>query len=150
MSQSISKHEYQKLVDQTAPGSKVFKNLLAAFLTGGVICVIGQIVLMVMESLGADKDTSSNTTTIVMIFLGAFLTGLNVYDNIGKFGGAGASIPVTGFSNAIVSPAMEYKKEGYIMGVGAKMFLIAGPVLVYGIFASVVAGLIYFIWKQVM
>jgi stage V sporulation protein AC len=150
MKKAITAHEYQKLVDQKAPGSRIIRNIIAAFFTGGVICSIGQVVMIIMKNLGADKEAASATTSIVMIFLGAFLTGLNIYDNIAKFGGAGALIPITGFSNSIVSPAMEYKKEGYIMGVGAKMFLIAGPVLVYGIFASVVAGILYFIWKQVM
>ncbi len=150
MKKPISKHEYQKMVEQKAPGSHIFRNLLAAFVTGGIICAIGQVVILIARNFGADKDTVAAVTSIVMIFLGAFLTGLNVYDDIGKFGGAGASVPITGFSNSIVSPAMEYKKEGYVMGVGAKMFLIAGPVLVYGIFASVIAGIIYFIWKQVM
>ena len=93
-----------------------------------------------MKSAGA-------ATTLFMIFIGAFLTGINVYDDIGRVGGAGASIPVTGFANSIVSPAMEYKKEGYVMGVGARMFLIAGPVLVYGIITSIVVGIIYYIIK---
>ena len=150
MKKQISKHEYQKLVEKKAPGSHFIRNLFAAFITGGAICSVGQIVVLIFKSFGADKDTTASVTSIIMIFIGAFLTGLNIYDEIGKFGGAGASIPITGFSNSIVSPAMEFKKEGYVMGVGAKMFLIAGPVLVYGIFASVVAGLLYFIWKQVM
>lgn len=150
MNKKITKHEYQKMVDEKAPGSHVVRNLFAAFITGGAICSIGQIVMLIFQALEADKETTSAATSIVMIFLGAFLTGINVYDSIGKFGGAGASVPITGFSNSIVSPAMEYKKEGYVMGVGAKMFLIAGPVLVYGIFASVIAGLVYFLWKQVM
>lgn len=150
MKKPISKHEYQSMVEEKAPGSKIVRNIFAAFFTGGVICSVGQIVILIFESFGADKETVASVTSIIMIFLGAFLTGINIYDEIGKFGGAGASIPITGFSNSIVSPAMEYKKEGYVMGVGAKMFLIAGPVLVYGIFASVIAGLVYFIWKQVM
>jgi stage V sporulation protein AC len=150
MSRKITQHEYRHLVEKTMPPSRVLRNVLAAFVTGGLICAIAQIFFMGMESLGVDEETAYMLTTVIMIFLGAVLTGLNIYDKIGKFGGAGASIPVTGFSNSIVSPAMEYKKEGYVMGVGAKMFLIAGPVLVYGIFASVVAGLIYYLWIQVM
>lgn len=150
MKKSITKHEYQDMVNEKAPGSHIVRNLFAAFITGGAICSVGQIVILVLESFGTDKETVASVTSIVMIFIGAFLTGINVYDDIGKFGGAGASVPITGFSNSIVSPAMEYKKEGYVMGIGAKMFLIAGPVLVYGIFASVLAGLVYFIWKQVM
>ena len=150
MGKPISKHEYQKMVEKKAPGSHIVRNLFTAFITGGVICSVGQVVIMITKNFGADKDTVAAVTSIVMIFLGAFLTGINVYDEIGKFGGAGASVPITGFSNSIVSPAMEFKKEGYVMGAGAKMFLIAGPVLVYGIFASVVGGLVYFIWKQVI
>lgn len=150
MEKPIGKHEYQKLVEKKAPGSKIARNIFTSFITGGAICAVGQGVMMFVESLGADKETMAAVTSIVMIFLGAFLTGINVYDEISKFGGAGALVPITGFSNSIVSPAIEYKKEGYIMGVGAKMFLIAGPVLVYGIFASVVAGIVYFIWKQVI
>lgn len=150
MSKNITKHEYQHLVEKTMPSSRVLRNVLAAFVTGGLICSIGQVFFMAMESLGVDEETAYMMTTVIMIFLGALLTGLNIYDQIGKFGGAGASIPVTGFSNSIVAPAMEYKKEGYVMGVGARMFLISGPVLVYGIFASVVAGLIYYLWAQIM
>jgi stage V sporulation protein AC len=150
MSKDITKHEYQQLVDKAAPPSKSIKNSIAAFITGGVICAIGQIFLNILLSLDVDDETAKTLTTVIMIFFGALLTGLNVYDNISKFGGSGASIPVTGFSNSIVSPAMEYKKEGYVMGVGSKMFLIAGPVLVYGIVASVVAGLVYYLWNQVM
>ncbi len=150
MKKQLTKHEYQQLVEKKAPKSRKLRNVVTAFITGGTICAIGQVVMMCVESLGADKETQGAVTSIVMIFLGAFLTGINIYDNISKFGGAGALVPITGFSNSIVSPAMEYKKEGYIMGVGAKMFLIAGPVLVYGIFASVIAGIVYFIWKQVI
>jgi stage V sporulation protein AC len=150
LKKQISKHEYQKLVEEKAPGSHIVRNLFAAFITGGIICSVGQAVMLVFEDFGADKETVASVTSIIMIFIGAFLTGINIYDEIGKFGGAGASIPITGFSNSIVSPAMEFKKEGHVMGVGAKMFLIAGPVLVYGIFASVIGGLLYFIWRQVM
>ena len=150
MSKTLSKFEYQELVEKKASGSRTVRNVLAAFVTGGAICSVGQIIMMIAENYGADKETAAAITSISMIFLGAFLTAVNIYDNISKFGRAGALVPITGFSNSIVSPAMEYKKEGYIMGVGAQMFLIAGPVLVYGIFASVIAGLVYFIWKQVI
>jgi stage V sporulation protein AC len=149
LSKDITKHEYQRLVDKTVPPTRIGRNALAAFFTGGLICAVGQIFLMILTALGMVKENASSMTTVIMIFLGALLTALNIYDAIGKFGGAGASVPVTGFSNSIVSPAMEFKKEGYVMGVGAKMFLIAGPVLVYGIFASVVGGLLYFIWSVI-
>ncbi len=138
------------MIEEKAPGSHILRDVFAAFVTGGAICSVGQIIMLIFEQFGADKETTAAATSIIMVFLGAFLTGINIYDDIAKFGGAGASVPITGFSNSIVSPAMEFKKEGYVMGVGAKMFLIAGPVLVYGIFASVIAGLVYFIWKQVM
>lgn len=150
MSKKITRHEYQRLVEKTVPPSRALRNAVAAFVTGGLICSIAQLFLMGLKSLGVDEETAYMLTTVIMIFLGAVLTGLNIYDKIGKFGGAGASIPVTGFSNSIVSPAMEYKREGYVMGVGARMFVIAGPVLVYGIIASVAAGLIYYLWTQVM
>lgn len=146
MEEKRTKQEYKKWSQQQAPRSKKAKNLLLAFLVGGIICTVGQLILNLLIKAGMAKDDASAVTTLIMIFLGAFLTGINVYDNIGRVGGAGAAIPVTGFANSIVSPAMEYKKEGYVMGVGAKMFLIAGPVLVYGIVTSIIAGILYFLF----
>jgi len=146
MEEKRTKQEYKKWSQQQAPRSKKAKNFLLAFLVGGAICTVGQIILRLLLNAGLAKDDASAVTTLIMIFFGAFLTGLNVYDNIGRIGGAGAAIPVTGFANSIVSPAMEYKKEGYVMGVGAKMFLIAGPVLVYGIVTSIIAGILYFLF----
>jgi len=137
--------EYRKYVKQRAPKSKVLLNTIKAFITGGVICTIGQVIMNILKNLGLGMDIASTITTIAMIFLGAFLTAINIYDEIAQFGGAGSTIPVTGFANSIVSPALEYKREGYVMGVGAKMFTIAGPVLVYGICSSIVVGIIYFI-----
>ena len=145
MEEKRTKQEYKQWSQETAPRTKKARNLILAFLVGGVICSIGQIILNLLIVAGMTKDDASSVTTLCMIFLGAFLTGINVYDNIGKAGGAGAAIPVTGFANSIVSPAMEYKKEGYVMGVGAKMFLIAGPVLVYGIVTIIIAGIIYYL-----
>lgn len=147
MEQKRTKQEYRKWSQEKAPGTKKAKNILMAFLVGGIICTIGQVVLNLLLGTGMTKDDAGSVTTLFMIFLGAFLTGINVYDNIGKIGGAGAAIPVTGFANSIVSPAMEYKKEGYVMGVGAKMFLIAGPVLVYGIVTSIITGILYFLFS---
>ncbi len=141
-----TKQEYRKWSQQQAPPTKKGRNLLLAFLIGGVICTVGQVIMGLLLGAGMVKDDASAVTTLIMIFIGAFLTGLNVYDNIGRVGGAGAAIPVTGFANSIVSPAMEYKKEGYVMGVGAKMFVIAGPVLVYGIVTSIIAGILYFLF----
>ncbi len=129
-----------------APVTPKARRLISAFLVGGTICTFGQVILYFLTKTGMMKEEAGSLTTLIMIFIGAFLTGVNVYDNISRIGGAGAAIPVTGFANSIVSPAMEYKKEGYVMGVGAKMFLIAGPVLVYGIIASIVAGIVYFLF----
>jgi len=145
MEQKRTKEEYRKWSQQQAPGTPKAKNLVMAFLVGGIICTIGQFILRALLNTGMAKEDAGSLTTLFMIFIGAFLTGLNVYDDIGRIGGAGAAIPVTGFANSIVSPAMEYKKEGYVMGVGARMFLIAGPVLVYGIFSSIIAGIVYYL-----
>lgn len=123
--------------------------LLKAFVVGGLICCIGQAVSDLGRTmLHLDEDALSVFTAIVMVFLGATLTGIGLYDKIGKFAGAGSIVPITGFANSIVSPAMEYKREGYIMGVGAKMFTIAGPVLVYGIGSSVIYGILYLIFHR--
>lgn len=146
MEQKRTKEEYMKWSQEQAPRSPKIKNLIMAFLVGGIICTIGQVILTALLGTGMSKNDASSATTLFMIFIGAFLTGLNVYDDIGRIGGAGAAIPVTGFANSIVSPAMEYKKEGYVMGVGARMFLIAGPVLVYGIIASIIVGIIYYLF----
>mgnify|MGYP001216079885 CR=1 FL=1 len=136
--------EYQKYVYEKMPKSNIVKNCILAFLVGGVICTLGQVVLNIGKNYyNLDTESAATFTSIVMIFLGAILTGIGVYDDIGKVGGAGSIVPITGFSNSIVSPAMEFKREGYVLGVGAKMFVVAGPVLVYGIGSSVLIGLIY-------
>jgi stage V sporulation protein AC len=146
MEQKRTKKEYMEWTQKIAPKTHKLRNTISAFIVGGIICTIGQVIQSLLLSTGMLKEDAASLTTLLMIFLGAFLTGINVYDNIGRIGGAGAAIPVTGFANSIVSPAMEYKKEGYVMGVGAKMFLIAGPVLVYGIVASIIAGILYYIF----
>ncbi len=137
---------YQEYVDQKSPNSPIYKNCLNAFWVGGLICSIGQVVLNICNSRGFSNEISGTIVSIILIGLSAFLTGLNVFNRIGKFAGAGSLIPITGFANSIVSPAMEYKSEGYVMGVGAKMFTVAGPVLVYGISSSIVYGILYFIF----
>ena len=137
--------QYQDYVDKKSPNSPILKNCLCAFLVGGLICCIGQVILDICKARGLSVELSGTVCSIVLIGLSAFLTGLNVFNKIGKFAGAGSLIPITGFANSIVSPAMEYKSEGYIMGVGAKMFTVAGPVLVYGISTSILVGLVYFI-----
>lgn len=141
----MNKQQYKEYLKTKEPKTNIVKNCILAFIVGGLICDVGQLAFNIYKGLGMSKDSVSTLTSITMIFIGALLTGLNVYDVIGKYGGAGSIVPITGFANSIVSPAMEFKKEGYIFGVGAKMFLIAGPVLVYGISTSVVVGIIYFI-----
>ncbi len=142
-----SKEEYQQYVDQKTPNSPILKNCFNAFWVGGLICAIGQIIFEICQTRGIDETTSYTIVSIILIFISAFLTALNLFNKIGKFAGAGSLIPITGFANSIVSPAMEYKSEGYVMGVGAKMFTIAGPVLVYGISSSILVGIIYLIFN---
>ncbi len=140
------KKDYKKYVDEISPKPKYLKNYIWAFIVGGIICVIGQgINDLYMQFAQLDKLTASSATSLTLIFIGSLLTGLGVYDLIGKRAGAGSIIPITGFANSIVSPAMEYKREGYIMGVGANLFKIAGPVLVYGIGSSIICGFIYYL-----
>ncbi|MEF9952733.1 MAG: stage V sporulation protein AC [Clostridium sp.] len=139
--------KYSSMVDKESPPSNIFINCIKAFIVGGIICAIGQFVMNFFISFGVDSEELGGVVSLVMIFLGAFLTGLGVYDKIGSFAGAGSIVPITGFANSIVSPAMEFKREGYILGVGAKMFVIAGPVLVYGISSSIIVGIIYYFIK---
>lgn len=139
---------YKKYVDNISPKPTYLKNYIMAFIVGGIISVIGQgINDSYMTFAGLDKMAAATLTSITLIFIGAFLTGIGVYDLIGKMAGAGSIIPITGFANSIVSPAMEYKREGYVLGVGANLFKIAGPVLVYGIGSSILCGLIYYFLK---
>lgn len=134
--------EYNAYVEAKAPKSPILKDCLRAFLVGGLICSIGQFILEFCTFKGLDQTSASTIVSICLIGLSAFLTALNIFNKIGKFAGAGSLIPITGFANSIVSPAIEYKSEGYVMGVGAKMFTVAGPVLVYGISASILVGII--------
>lgn len=138
---------YQEYVDKKSPNSPIYKNCLNAFWVGGLICSIGQIILNICNSRGLSTEISGTIVSIILIGFSAFLTGLNVFNRIGKFAGAGSLIPITGFANSIVSPAMEYKSEGYIMGVGGKMFTVAGPVLVFGVSTSIIVGLVYLIFN---
>lgn len=139
---------YQQKVQERMPKSNTVSQCLRAFLVGGIICCIGQLVHDLVDMWFAlDKDELASLTAVIMVFLGSTLTGLGVYDRIGSFAGAGSIVPITGFANSIVSPAMEFKREGYVMGVGAKLFSIAGPVLVYGISASILVGLITLIFN---
>ena len=142
-----SKEEYQIYVDQKTPNSPTLKNCFNAFWVGGLICSIGQIIFEICQTRGVDETTSYTIVSIILVFCSAFLTSLNIFNKIGKFAGAGSLIPITGFANSIVSPAMEYKSEGYVLGVGAKMFTVAGPVLVYGISTSILVGILYIIFN---
>lgn len=137
-----SNQKYSEYVDKKSPNSPILKNCFNAFLVGGIICSIGQIIFDFCKFKGLETTSSYTVVSIILIGISAFLTGLNIFNRIGKFAGAGSLVPITGFANSIVSPAIEYKSEGYIMGVGAKMFTVAGPVLVYGISASVLVGII--------
>ena len=147
MNPQDTKKDYQNYVNKKTPNSPILKNCFNAFWVGGLICVIGQLVNSYCKSLGLDTQISGTIVSIILIGISAFLTALNCFNKIGKFAGAGSLIPITGFANSIVSPAMEYKSEGYVMGVGAKMFTVAGPVLVYGISSSILVGIIYFIFR---
>ena len=142
-----TKQKYQDYVDKKSPNSPILKNCFFAFIIGGFICSIGQIILNICKERGFDTQTSGTIVSILLIGISAFLTGLNLFNKIGKIAGAGSLIPITGFANSIVSPAMEYKSEGYIMGVGGKMFTVAGPVLVFGISASIIVGIVYLIFN---
>ena len=135
-----SKQTYQEYVNKKSPNSPIWKNCFNAFWVGGLICTIGQVILNICKARGFDQATSGTIVSIILIGISAFLTGL-------KFAGAGSLVPITGFANSIVSPAMEYKSEGYVMGVGGKMFTVAGPVLVFGISASIIVGIVYLIFN---
>ena len=137
-----TKQTYQDYVNKKSPNSPIWKNCFNAFWVGGLICTIGQIIMNICKERGFNQELSGTIVSIILIGISAFLTGLNIFNKIGKFAGAGSLIPITGFANSIVSPAMEYKSEGYVMGVGGKMFTVAGPVLVFGISTSVIIGII--------
>ena len=139
--------DYQEYVNQKSPNSPILRNCFNAFWVGGLICSIGQIIFSFCLYKGLDETASGTVVSIILIAISAFLTGLNIFNKIGKFAGAGSLVPITGFANSIVAPAMEYKSEGYIMGVGAKMFTVAGPVLVYGIPTSIIVGIVYFLFN---
>lgn len=138
------KKEYAKMVEQMSPKSHILRDCARAFWVGGVICTIGQLITNIIKSLGYNQDEAAMFTTIILVFLGILLTGLDIYDSIGKYAGAGSIVPITGFANSMVSPAIEFKKEGYVFGVGARMFTIAGPVIVYGVITSVIVGIIHY------
>ncbi len=143
---NMTNDEYVKYAESKVTSSNISTNCLIAFVVGGIICCIGELLLNIFMSFGLDKMDSSTVSIIILIFLGALLTALRLYCKIGKIAGAGSIVPITGFSNSIVSPAIEYKTEGLVLGVGANMFKIAGPVLVYGIVTSFAIGFIYWLY----
>ena len=141
--------EYEKLVRQLSPSSPIGKDCLYAFLFGGFICLLGQLAMQGYVALGLEKQQASTAASMSLVALSALLTGLSVFDDIAKVAGAGTLVPITGFANAISAPAVEFKTEGKILGTAAKMFTIAGPVIVYAVSASVVYGFIYWIWSMI-
>lgn len=142
----ITQEEYKKRVSKFEK-SPVLKDLIMAFVIGGLICVLGQAITDISKMNGADKETAGAITSSVLIFLSGLFTGLGLYEKLAKHAGAGTLVPITGFANAMVSPAIEFKNEGLIFGVGAKLFVIAGPVIVYGISSSIICGIIYYIFR---
>ena len=143
-----TKKDYQDYVDNKTPNSPILKNCFNSFWIGGLICSIGQVIFSFCLYRGVNENSAGTIVSIILIGISAFLTGLNLFNKIGKIAGAGSLVPITGFANSIVAPAMEYKSEGYIMGVGAKMFTVAGPVLVYGISTAIIVGIVYFIFNS--
>jgi len=139
--------EYQEMINKIRPRHTFLKNAILAFLVGGAICLIGQFILQIYAGQGLELPQAQAATSSTMVFLGAFLTGIGVYDQIWKCGGAESSALITGFANSIVAPAMEARREGFVFGIGAKMFTIAGPVLVYGFLISVLIGISYFLFR---
>ena len=141
----MTEKQYDQLVQNLAPNSPIGKDCFHAFWIGGLICVVGQVFINLYTGFGLDKDAAGTAASMSLVALSALLTGLSLYDNIAKHAGAGTLVPITGFANAIAAPAVEFKTEGFILGVGAKMFTIAGPVIVYGLASSVIYGFIYWI-----
>ena len=142
---NISNQEYGELAKRMSPPSAMYKTLPLAFVIGGGICVLGEALLNLYGMLGLSQDDAGALTSMSLIFLSALFTGLKLYDRIAQHEGAGTLVPITGFANSVVSPALDFKSEGYVLGLGAKMFVIAGPVIVYGISASIIYGVIYYI-----
>lgn len=142
---NTDKKDYKKLVDKKTPSSKILTNCVKAFLFGGTICTIGQLLFTLYEPLGMSEELTGGAVSVTLVFLGVLLTGLNIYPKLAKHAGAGTIVPITGFANSVASPAIEAKTEGMVMGVGAKLFTIAGPVIVYGVVSAFVAGIWYWV-----
>lgn len=140
-----TQQEYDKMVKEASPNSPIFTNCLKAFVSGGIICIIGQAILDFVGKYSFTEDEAALITSIVLILLSAILTGAGIYGKLGKYCGAGTVVPITGFANSVVSPAIEFKKEGMVFGMAAKMFIVAGPVIVYGVLSSILVGVFYYI-----
>ncbi len=140
----MQEDQYQSLVDEMKPKNKVVTNTIKAFIVGGLICLSAEILQSILLSFGMENDTTKSVVTVTYIFLGVFLTGLGIYEKLGKFAGAGSIVPISGFANSVASPAIEFKKEGLITGVGTRIFTVCGPVILFGTFASIVCGVIYY------
>ena len=141
--EQMKKEDYKKLVSQKSRPSPILKNTFRAFLVGGLICILGELLGELYAYLGADEETKGTLVSVTLIFIAVLLTGLDVFDNVAKFAGAGTLVPITGFANSVVAPAIDTKAEGWVLGVGAKIFTIAGPVILYGTLSSVIYGVIY-------
>ena len=144
----MTEKQYSKLVDELSPKSPMGWDCVAAFVVGGAICTLGQVLINLYTQFGMEKQDASTAASMSLVVLSALFTGLSLYDNLAKYAGAGTLVPITGFANSIAAPAVEFKTEGFILGVGAKIFTIAGPVIVYGVSASVIYGLIYWICQM--
>ena len=148
--EEVKKQEYQKYVKKVTPKHNLLLQMLRAFITGGIICTIGQFILnYATDTMGLDKQTAGRWCSLILVLIAVILTGLNIYPGIVKWGGAGALVPITGFANSVAAPAIEFKKEGWVFGVGCKIFTIAGPVILYGILASWALGIVYYVMKMV-
>ena len=145
----MTEKQYDQLVKELSPRSPVWKDCLWAFFVGGAICVLGQFFINTYTSLGLEKPDASGAASMTLVAIAALLTGLGIFDDIAKHAGAGTLVPITGFANSVAAPAVEFQTEGYVLGVGGKMFQIAGPVIVYGVSASVVYGFIYWLWSMI-
>ena len=141
------KQRYNEYVKQVTPTHSLWSQLIRAFVTGGIICCLGQGIVNYALSLGLDKETAGSWCSLILVFLSALLTGFNIFPSIAKWGGAGALVPITGFANSVAAPAIEYQKEGQVFGIGCKIFTIAGPVILYGIIMSWALGLLYWAWS---
>ena len=140
----------KELIKKHSPSSTLFKDCILAFIFGGFICCIGEALLLLYSSLGADEKTAGTLVTVSLIFLASVLTAFGIFDNIARYAGAGTLVPVTGFSNAVTSQAMDAKSEGYVMGVGAKIYTVAGPVILYGLLSGAIYGVIYYFWNTLL